>query len=105
MQLQWRGVWPGVCVCRASTAGGNRSRRDLLLERPQQRCWCCSVPRCAQQPPSSAHSSAAKAEAELFGRGGRGTLLRLFLGSLQTEQGCEIVMFQVEVLDLDLGEN
>ena len=38
-----------------------------------------------------------------LGRGGRGTLLRLFLGSLQTEQGCEIVMFHVEVLDL--GEN
>ena len=33
---------------------------------PQQRCWCCWVPRCAQQP-SSAHGSAAKAEAELFG--------------------------------------
>ena len=57
---------PGVCVSRPSSAGGNRSCRDLLLERPQQRCWCCcSVPRCAQQP--SAHSSAAKAEAELFG--------------------------------------
>ena len=56
--------WPGVCVCRAS-AGGNRSYPDLL-ERPQQRCWCW-VPRCAQQQPSSAHSSAAKAEAELFG--------------------------------------
>ena len=56
--------WPGVCVCRAS-AGGNRSYPDLL-ERPQQRWWCW-VPRCAQQQPSSAHSSAAKAEAELFG--------------------------------------
>ena len=28
------GGGPGVCVCRASSAGGNRSCRDLLLERP-----------------------------------------------------------------------
>lgn len=58
------------------------------------------MPRCAQQP--SAHSSAAKAEAELFGRG-RGTLLRLLLASLQKKQGCEVVMFDVEVGDL--GQN
>ena len=34
---------------------------------------------------------------------GRGTLLRLLLPSLQTEQGCEVVVFDVEVGDL--GQN
>ena len=84
--------WPGVCVCRAS-AGGNRSYPDLL-ERPQQRWWCW-VPRCAQQQPSSAHSSAAKAEAELFGaRRGDSTEAELvFPPDKVGRWGCDVLVW------------
>ena len=63
----------------------------------------------AAQCPDVPSSSPAVPTAQLprprlsfLGRG-KGTLLRLFLGSPQTKQGCEVVMFQVEVWDL--GEN
>ena len=97
MQLQ--GV-RGAARCECALAQQGRRRRgregtgrsDLL-----ERCCCCCcvwVPRCAQQH-SSAHRSAAKAEAarlELFGRGGL-PLTGLGLGS----QLLELLVFVVVI--------
>ena len=99
MQLQ--GV-RGAARCECALAQQGRSRRrsrvregtgrsDLL-----ERCCCCCVwvPRCAQQH-SSAHRSAAKAEAArlgLFGRGGL-PLTGLGLGS----QLLELLVFVVVI--------
>ena len=96
MQLQ--GV-RGAARCECALAQQGRRRRgregtgrsDLL-----ERCCCCCVwvPRCAQQH-SSAHRSAAKAEAArlgLFGRGGL-PLTGLGLGS----QLLELLVFVVVI--------
>ena len=99
MQLQgMRGA--ARCECALAQQGRRRRRsrvregtgRSDLLER----CCCCCVwvPRCAQQH-SSAHRSAAKAEAArlgLFGRGGL-PLTGLGLGS----QLLELLVFVVVI--------
>ena len=96
MQLQgMRGA--ARCECALAQQGRRRrgregtGRSDLL-----ERCCCCCVwvPRCAQQH-SSAHRSAAKAEAAklgLFGRGGL-PLTGLGLGS----QLLELLVFVVVI--------
>ena len=96
MQLQGM---QGAARCECALAQQGRRRRgregtgrsDLL-----ERCCCCCVwvPRCAQQH-SSAHRSAAKAEAArlgLFGRGGL-PLTGLGLGS----QLLELLVFVVVI--------
>ena len=96
MQLQ--GV-RGAARCECALAQQGRRRRvregtgrsDLL-----ERCCCCCVwvPRCAQQH-SSAHRSAAKAEAARLGLFGRGGLPLTGLGL--RSQLLELLVFVVVI--------
>ena len=99
MQLQGvRGA--ARCECALPQQGRRRSRsrvregtgRSDLLER----CCCCCVwvPRCAQQH-SSAHRSAAKAEAARLGLFGRGGLPLTGLGL--RSQLLELLVFVVVI--------
>ena len=99
MQLQgMRGA--ARCECALPQQGRRRRRRvregtgrsDLL-----ERCCCCCcvwVPRCAQQH-SSAHRSAAKAEAARLGLFGRGGLPLTGLGL--RSQLLELLVFVVVI--------
>lgn len=98
MQLQGM---RGAARCECALAQQGRRRRSRVREGTGrsdllERCCCCCVwvPRCAQQH-SSAHRSAAKAEAArlgLFGRGGL-PLTGLGLGS----QLLELLVFVVVI--------
>lgn len=96
MQLQgMRGA--ARCECALAQQGRRRrvregtGRSDLL-----ERCCCCCVwvPRCAQQH-SSAHRSAAKAEAARLGLFGRGGLPLTGLGL--RSQLLELLVFVVVI--------
>ena len=97
MQLQgMRGA--ARCECALAQQGRRRrgregtGRSDLL-----ERCCCCCcvwVPRCAQQH-SSAHRSAAKAEAAKLGLFGRGGLPLTGLGL--RSQLLELLVFVVVI--------
>ena len=96
MQLQGvRGA--ARCECALAQQGRRRRGREVtgrsdLLER---RCCCCVwVPRCAQQH-SSAHRSAAKAEAARLGLFGRGGLPLTGLGL--RSQLLELLVFVVVI--------
>ena len=94
MQLQgMRGA--ARCECALAQQGRRRrgregtGRSDLL-----ERCCCVWVPRCAQQH-SSAHRSAAKAEAARLGLFGRGGLPLTGLGL--RSQLLELLVFVVVI--------
>ena len=102
MQLQgMRGA--ARCECALAQQGRRRrgregtGRSDLL-----ERCCCCCVwvPRCAQQH-SSAHRSAAKAEAARLGLFGRGGLPLTELGL--RSQLLELLVFAVVISQPGLG--
>ena len=98
MQLQGM---RGAARCECALAQQGRRRRSRVREGTGrsdllERCCCCCVwvPRCAQQH-SSAHRSAAKAEAARLGLFGRGGLPLTGLGL--RSQLLELLVFVVVI--------
>ena len=95
MQLQgMRGA--ARCECALAQQGRRRVREGTGRSDLLERCCCCCVwvPRCAQQH-SSAHRSAAKAEAARLGLFGRGGLPLTGLGL--RSQLLELLVFVVVI--------